>query len=330
MWKCPYCNQTSNRPWNLQTHIKRKHYGLGDPNWIGGHITRLHSMKRGEDDNNHGNNQYQTDSRQASSDMRSKNLPYSLRDSIDFVDEAHELIQKYTTVKNFLRQTPQNSIQSSQFSWTVPSRGLSVPPVRGTRFPRMSFALENDPLIKNVIAYKGYVCKYCVMKYINPVYWLEENRQMIEPDHSCNKKLQSTDLLESVDISYFVGQIYQSLREDLKKLINQWTKGTPCLVSHLLEGPQTLSRQSNCMNLTISARNRNQWANRTLNYGRTFLKDFELFDFLRVSANQSYNCFNVCFEETGYAQGPFLMRILNPYRLRFPSEGSFNSPSGKD
>ena len=30
-WACPHCEQTSNRHWNLQTHIKRRHDKLGDP-----------------------------------------------------------------------------------------------------------------------------------------------------------------------------------------------------------------------------------------------------------------------------------------------------------
>src|SRR5947209_3854994 len=30
-WKCPRCDQTSSRHWNLKVHIKRKHGGTGVP-----------------------------------------------------------------------------------------------------------------------------------------------------------------------------------------------------------------------------------------------------------------------------------------------------------
>src|SRR5437660_1463581 len=30
-WKCPHCDQTSSRHWNLKIHIKRKHGGIGFP-----------------------------------------------------------------------------------------------------------------------------------------------------------------------------------------------------------------------------------------------------------------------------------------------------------
>ncbi|HJU78410.1 MAG TPA: hypothetical protein VJ599_02455 [Nitrososphaeraceae archaeon] len=30
-WLCPHCTQTSTRHWNLKTHIKRKHGGMGQP-----------------------------------------------------------------------------------------------------------------------------------------------------------------------------------------------------------------------------------------------------------------------------------------------------------
>jgi hypothetical protein len=30
-WQCPNCPQTSSRYWNLKTHIRRKHNGIGQP-----------------------------------------------------------------------------------------------------------------------------------------------------------------------------------------------------------------------------------------------------------------------------------------------------------
>jgi hypothetical protein len=30
-WNCPYCEQTSQRRWNISTHIQRKHPGLYNP-----------------------------------------------------------------------------------------------------------------------------------------------------------------------------------------------------------------------------------------------------------------------------------------------------------
>ncbi len=30
-WHCPHCSQASSRHWNLKTHIRRKHQGIGQP-----------------------------------------------------------------------------------------------------------------------------------------------------------------------------------------------------------------------------------------------------------------------------------------------------------
>jgi hypothetical protein len=30
-WHCPHCSQASSRHWNLKTHIRRKHQGIGHP-----------------------------------------------------------------------------------------------------------------------------------------------------------------------------------------------------------------------------------------------------------------------------------------------------------
>ena len=30
-WCCPHCSQTSSRHWNLKTHFRKKHQGIGQP-----------------------------------------------------------------------------------------------------------------------------------------------------------------------------------------------------------------------------------------------------------------------------------------------------------
>jgi hypothetical protein len=33
-WECPFCDQTSERKWNLKVHLNRKHDGLGQPAYM--------------------------------------------------------------------------------------------------------------------------------------------------------------------------------------------------------------------------------------------------------------------------------------------------------
>ena len=98
--------------------------------------------------------------------------------------------------------------------------------------------------------------------------------------------------------------------EDLRNVVNRWTQNRPYLVSELLPGLSTHTI------LTIS--NKNNWARRTLMEGRTILKYTELEDFLRSSGNQTFNCFNVHYEQEGYSLRPCMRFIMYDVYLEEP------------
>jgi hypothetical protein len=306
MWKCSNCDQTSSRRWNLETHIKRKHDGLGEPINLEHGAKELNSMSQAPLDSWYQRSQYQSGIKTKPFQRPFARPKRSLTESVGPINEIYDLVHKFAKVKEFMSQNS-GSRNQSLFSWTLlphPQTGLPFPSFAQDQFPGFSFHPNKDPFKDCIIGYRGHVCESCLTKYVMPVYRFEETGKIVRVEHRCDSKvLPRMDMLPGGLIPGFINDLFQMLLQDLKNVVNQWTKHRPCLVSELLPV------QRNSINLKISKNNRNDWARRAIRDGQTTLSDPELIDFLCLSGNQTYNCFNAYFEEEGYTQGPFRMSI---------------------
>ena len=102
----------------------------------------------------------------------------------------------------------------------------------------------------------------------------------------------------------FIRDLYQKLVQELRDMVNLWTKNKPFLISEFVP------LHTSCVNLKIPKDAENNWVSRTIRSGQTTLSDIELIDFLFSSGNQTYNCFKTYSEQDGSIGGPFFMYIL--------------------
>jgi hypothetical protein len=150
-----------------------------------------------------------------------------------------------------------------------------------------------------------------------PIYGFQETGKIVEVEHRCyNRVYVGNEILAAGRLPDFLIDLYEEVLEDLRNVVNRWTQNSPYLVSELLPGLSTHT------NLTISNK-KNNWATRTLMEGRTILRYTELEDFLRSSGNQTFNCFNVHYEQEGYSLGPCMMCISRNQRVQFPANETF-------
>ncbi len=153
MWKCPHCPQTSNRRWNMQTHVLRKHNGLGTPINLMDNSLRLSTERHATNDNVYENNQYQRNSKNNISNWRNAKSQYSRTDSVDSMDKLLETARKYSEMMELINRISHR--RQSVLSLGLPISTVSSAPLPGVKFPRTSFPLMEDPLMDSVIAYKG-------------------------------------------------------------------------------------------------------------------------------------------------------------------------------
>lgn len=302
MWKCSNCDQESSRRWNLETHIKRKHDGLGEPINSGNSGRDFISTQVGVY-NGYKDYQYQNNGKLNTFKPPFRKSKKSLKESLGFVDEIYDLIHKFSEVKEFINH---NSPSKNQFVFplTLPSRGLSFPSLTQLQYSPIALPPIHSPSMCNVIAYRGYVCSTCFMKYINPVYGLENTGKIVEEEHRCHDGtfLGRANLLGAI-IPDFIKDLYQRLAQELRDIVNLWTENRPFLISEFVPV------QPNCINLKIPNDSENNWISRAIRQGRTSLNDIELVDFLCSSCNQTYNCFNTYSEQDGSTCGSVFMYI---------------------
>ena len=196
------------------------------------------------------------------------------------------------------------SRNQSVFPLSLPSRGRSFPSLTQLQYPPIALPLIHAPSMGNVIAYRGYVCGTCLLKYINPGYGLENIGKVIEAEHRCHDGvfLGRAHLLGGI-IPDFIKDLYQRLAQELRDIVNLWTETKPFLISEFVPV------QANCIDLKIPNDSKNNWISRATRHGHTTLNDTELVDFLCSSGNQTYNCFKTYSEEDGSTPGSFFMYI---------------------
>jgi hypothetical protein len=295
----------------MQTHVLRKHNGFGTPINLMDNSVQLSTERDVIMDNAYEDHQYQRNKKNIS-DWRNAKSQDSHTDSVDFMDKTLTTVRKFSEIKELLNRLSPNRNQFSSFGGLL-MKPLSSSPLPRVPFPCMSFPLMEDPLIESVIGYRGGVCKICLMKYMVPIYGFQETGKIVEVEHRCyNRVYVGNEILAAGRLPDFVIDLYEEVLEDLRNVVNRWTQNRPYLVSELLPGLSTHT------NLTISNK-KNNWARRTLMEGRTILRYAELEDFLRSSGNQTFNCFNVHYEQEGYSLGPYMMCISRTPKITISS-----------
>jgi hypothetical protein len=304
MWKCSNCDQSSTRRWNLETHIKRKHEGVGYPINLDSRdnppsptqfpISKYNDYKA----KSHRTNYF------SGAQIRKPGGSNVLKNSFDFVDDFYESVRKFTVVKDFFSQ--KSSVNQLSFPWGLVAQGWSFPICHQGGYPHIPLPQGETNIINNIVAFRGYVCKICLKTYINPIFWFDETRKLVEAVHQCqNKPSLNGNLLE------LIKDLYLKLLLELKDAVNFWTVNNPVLVSE----PAPIAQNDSYLSISYSTNS--SWLSRSINDGETALNDTDLLDFLLTSGNQTYNCFRLIRESPESDHRYYLLRIIK-------SKGSSN------
>lgn len=287
MWKCASCDQTSSRRWNLEVHIKRKHNGAAGPVNLDFNYNTHSPSQIDLGDKVHKNQNPHKVHLYGKSFGNS-----SLKNSFDFIDEAYELVQKFTTVKEFINRN--SRLNQPLLSLSLPVGATSFPSYIQSDYPTASFPSNDTSIMENIVAFRGYVCMNCVTKYIIPVFWFQETGKLVETRHQCQNKADfNSDLHNIIDL-------YSGLMKELRDAVNYWSHYKPILVS------EPIPKLQNDSCLSISDYTSDSWLSRVIDNGETSLNDKELIEFLCCCGNQTYNCFNV-YSKQQRNLGVFLM-----------------------
>jgi len=103
-WYCPYCEQTSQRRWNISTHIERKHPGLDNPPAEMKRVTHLQRKHPGLDNPPAEMKRITVIDSYSSKPMPEASNSFSPRG--DFFDPA-SVFQQSTRVQNLLQEIKQ-------------------------------------------------------------------------------------------------------------------------------------------------------------------------------------------------------------------------------
>lgn len=206
-------------------------------------------------------------------------------------DSFDKFLGKWCEVSQMVNFFKQSSPSNTQ--WPISNIEISALNRLGSFFDR-SFSLADDPLMDDIVAYKGYVCMGCLTTCIIPTYGFKETGKIVEAQHDCDWRFINNTVPYSdtniINISNDIGYLNQKLLNQLKIIVNKWTNNEarvtaiPCPGLEITDLP-SLNEESH------------SWAKRTLPTGESILSDLELLDFLRTSGNKTYGLFNLKSED---------------------------------
>jgi hypothetical protein len=302
IWKCSDCDQTCTRLWNLKIHIQRKHSGLGRAIKQNKNNTKFNGES--ERFESQGRDQNQLYGQEIQSNVR-PDFGFKGTRQEDFIDKFLVQIHKISEIKNLVNQSSPGITQYGPkclISYTELS-GLN----RLRFFLGRSFHLTDDPLMDNVVAYQGYICRGCLMICIIPTYGFKETGKIVEAQHDCDRRFVTNNVqypkTNILNISNNINNLNQKLLKELKNIINKWTDNEPCLAAISCSGLKELTELPS-LNGELHS-----WARSTILVGQSILSDSELLDFLIVSGNKTCGFFNL---KTGEKNDSYFMWISRP------------------
>jgi hypothetical protein len=177
-WLCPHCPQRSNRHWNIQTHIKRKHDAIGQPMKAGSSTFNNNTnssqfvsetMDYAKKDNYHSTSPYQPNlghypnkpsflSRAHPKEEESQNTD-PIDNMLPWIRKRNELLRAYVEFYDLSRRL---SLNPSQLSPTMANIPMS--PLLLSLSSNPNFQSNKNTMINNELpaGYKVQLCNKCL------------------------------------------------------------------------------------------------------------------------------------------------------------------------
>jgi hypothetical protein len=168
-WACPHCEQTSNRYWNLQTHIKRRHDELGDP---------VRVEKEYVQDTSRTSYRYHQSGYTTNPSFHSKATTKAHSLDSDLLDPFLSTLRKYAEISDLMRKiSPSQPITMDNMPLWLTLTLLSS----------SNFQKNNSNKIGELpTGYRVRICDNCLSgNCFEPVFWPLELETLIKTKHTC-------------------------------------------------------------------------------------------------------------------------------------------------
>ena len=315
-WHCPHCSQASSRHWNLKTHIRRKHQGIGQPigedEWH--FIPDMMSLQK--NDNNYGLNSQVHPRTFSTAYYRKEEDTYKKRDLLEEILQLWrpkiKQIKEILEIRNLFCQIQYASSQQQQtIIGSIPVGHFSLPSSIDNLAspPPMTFTQETDPLKDRIIGYRGFVCETCLANVPLTIYHFKENGKQIEAGHFCVPerflKMQGLVVKEKQNI---INDLHRTLSEEIKKAVKVWTNNENIfLISRRLRRiPENYTGFTTLLPSNINKDH--HWARRAIKENQILLNDNELLDYIRSANNKTFEYFYIQVNQDEQPQ-PYFMYI---------------------
>ena len=278
---------SSNRHWNVERHIQRRHGGTGEP-------VRYDATQYYKDINPQNfRSPFDYSDHRSLFLVSPKEKPHkNFSDLIE--DNILQPLRKVVEYKNLLSQLSTTQPQQQRMIPRGGSVYTSIPSItldsdesnnNLSEHPRFD---DDDDVYSEMVGFRGHVCEKCSIINIDTIFRHEDEQSgKIETTHTCNSKR-----LSDIQLNPGKDKIINNQQEKLLKTMNEkvksWTKNSPYLVAFEMppNAPENIS-------LEIAPTDESHWAVRALKDKQTILNDKELSDFLCKARNATYASFNV-------------------------------------
>lgn len=310
-WKCPHCDQTSSRHWNLKIHIKRKHGGIGVP------VKERESMQFVPDMGLEGNN-YQNLYACYSALRRNKEVLFkkSHYDAPEIVRDLVEMIQPWMELKKQLRElypTTQD-LRFSEFLLLQQQQQQDIQSYIHDLTPYT--AVKHDG--PDIFGFRLHSCYRCMITTLAAVFYDNNDQGEIanEMIHVCNpsditanenrpNRNKLMTLANDIQLERLKSVIYASPKHRYKHLVavRAFNREKVIKITNPLNPKLSISFSfAKEVHIELDEDSANQSDNniskcfgiyRAIANGHTELSDIEVWDFLQLTRKGTFAFFDI-------------------------------------
>jgi hypothetical protein len=226
-YRCPYCEQTSSRRWNLEVHLKRRHPAAGEPAGPSkdGSAYNGDWPYRFESGNEHsgmlGHNNYP--SVDFNSFFRSDGRGVHIDSERNSLDNTIEDLRRVVEIKRLTKELNPQYQQPPLFMPSIDHVSINYTEEFLRKLDSMTFTPETDPLRDRIIGLCCHICETCLSTVPLPLHGFRESNMIVPSHHRCNSlRVANLQGLSRSDRHSKIMKLYRSSPQTMKKAVQDW------------------------------------------------------------------------------------------------------------
>jgi hypothetical protein len=295
-WRCPNCEMSSKRHWNVERHIGRRHGGSGQP-FNNDRILYDRLLLQ----------QQHIPLTSYISNLDSTEKSYKKFDLfVDRILKQYHILVEIKNLRDQLSTRQQQQVMPTIYPGISSMISNIVESNNSSSNYNLSEPYQLDDL--EIFGYRGHVCERCLLIHPFAIYHRKSGQTgNIEMKHQCSSK-RLNDVQQKPDKDKIITDLYKILPEVMKKTVKSWTNNQTRIVA--IEVPSH-TVANNCFDL--SPTNENHWAARVVKDKQAFLNDEELSEFLQKVRNATCAFFRINIEGSVHFYIMMLQKFKNIY-----------------